>query len=415
MKALKPMTYVWSQVGSLVLGMDKEDFISRGKKAKNMGLARLISVANTISDADDKAMAFQAIALLNDALTKGIVNQPIFLDWCSSGVSILSALTRDITGLNSCGVFSSSKPGNLYQTICNSLNKELNKELTRSYVKAFTIPFYYGGDMNVREALGDHTKCFHNVYSKLLPGAYAFRQITTDAWDETAISYDWECADGYQVSVPILKDSKECTVAFKGHSYKCRFKVQGTRATMCESSSGYYRNNHTKGLGANLTHSQDALILREMVRMAHLTRQEALDIIVRATVETGDFITNKEPGLLGRLLADWEDTNFPSVRWFEVLKECLGLRLPDALKAQLVQLANRLPEQAFDIICIHDEFGCLPKFVNDMRRNANTIYANLYRSNIMQYFNKKFGMNVPVGEFSQNIYDQLLEVDYLLS
>ena len=414
MKALKPMTYVWSQAGSLVLGIDKEDFLSRASKAKGMGLTRLISVANTISDSDDKAMAYQAIAMLNDALTKGIVNQPIFLDWCSSGVSILSALTRDMTGMNSCGVFG-SKPGNLYQTITNSLNRELNEEFTRSYVKSFTIPFYYGGDMNVREALGDHAEYFHSVYSKLLPGAYAFRQITTDAWNETAISYDWECADGYQVSVPVLKDSKECSVSFKGHSYKCHFKVQGTRATMCESSFGYYRNNHTKGLGANLTHSQDALILREMVGMAHLTRQEALDILVRATVETGDFITNEEPGLLGRLLADWEATNFPSIRWFEVLKECLGLRLPDALKAQLVQLANRLPEQAFDVICIHDEFGCLPKFVNDMRRNANTIYANLYRSNIMQYFNKKFSMNVPVGEFSQDIYDQLLEVDYLLS
>lgn len=414
MKSLKAMTYIYSQAGSLVLGLDKEDFLSRAGKAKGMGITRLTSVANNISDADDKAMAYQAITMLNDALTKGIVNQPIFLDWCSSGVSILSALTRDVKGMNSVGVFN-PKPGNFYQVVTNELNEALSLSLTKAEVKSFTVPYYYGGDLNVREALGDNVDTYAKVYTALVPGASAFRKESIDAWNETAISYDWECADGYQVSVPVLQDSKECTVSFSGHSYKCHFKIQGTRATMCESSKGFYRNNHTKGLGANLTHSQDALILREMVRMAHLTRQEALDILARATVETGDFITHEETGLLGRLLADWEDTNFPSVRWFEVLKECLGLRLPEALKAQLVQLANRLSEQAFDIICIHDEFGCLPKFVNDMRRNANTIYANLYRSNIMSYFNKKFDMNVPVGDYQEEVYQSLLEVDYLLS
>lgn len=414
MKALHSMTYIWSQAGSLILGLDKEDFLSRAGKAKGMGLTRLISVANTISDADDKAMAYQAIAMLEDALTKGIINQPIFLDWCSSGVSILSALTRDVKGMNSVGVFN-SRPGNFYQVVTNELNEALSLSLNRTEVKSFTVPYYYGGDANVKEALGDDADTYAKIYAKLVPGASAFRKESIDAWDESATSYDWECADGYQVSVPVLQDSKECTVSFGGHSYKCHFKVQGTRATMCESSFGFYRNNHTKGLGANLTHSQDALILREMVRMAHLTRQEALDILARATVETGDFITHEETGLVGRLLADWEDTNFPSVRWFEVLKECLGLRLPEALKAQLVQLANRLPEQEFDIICIHDEFGCLPEFTNNMRRNANTIYANLYRSNIMEYFNKMFHMNVPVGDYQEEVYQSLLEVDYLLS
>ena len=101
--------------------------------------------------------------------------------------------------------------------------------------------------------------------------------------------------------------------------------------------------------------------------------------------------------------------------WFYLLADCEGIQLPPELYSQLVQLANRLPEEEFNIISIHDEFGCLPTHVNDMRRNANTIYANIYRSSMLDYFNKVFKMDITVNPFNQDIYDKLLEVDYLLS
>ena len=89
--------------------------------------------------------------------------------------------------------------------------------------------------------------------------------------------------------------------------------------------------------------------------------------------------------------------------------------LPGAWGVNLLNMAVRRGGETFEMLHIHDEFGVLPQYVNQLRKNANTVYAGLYRSNLMEYYNKKFNMSVPVKPFDKDVYQQLLEVDYLLS
>lgn len=415
MKIFKAFEYILSQVGSFVLGMDKESFDSRIQEVKRLGYEGCAKIAKELNGTD-QALAYQSLVMYKDVLTKRQTRLFIFLDWCSSGASLLSALTRCETGMGSCGVFNATKPGNLYQEITELLNRQLGTNLTRSEVKAFTVPFYYGGDANVRWALGEeNVHTFHEVYAELLPGAYDFRNKGVDAWDETKEEYNWTMPDGYQVAVPVLSDSELVTVDFNNSSYKCHFKVKAPRPTYIETNQNHYVRNHkTKGLGAHEIHSTDALVLREMVGMAHMPRYKA-EAILRQTKKGYDADMAGDRTLEHLLLA-WENTNMPSIRWFYELSQFENaVTLPYELYNQLAELATRLDDMEFDMITIHDEFGCLPSHVNSMRKYANTVYANIYRSNLMDYFNRTLNMDVKVGEFKQEIYDRLLEVDYLLS
>ena len=406
---------VLSQVGSYVYGLDKEAIEERAKVARINGIAKAVEKAETMIGAD-KVLAFQSIELWKQAKA-GYIQLPIFLDWCSSGASLISAFTRDEKGMESCGVFNIYKPGNLYGLVTELLNEKLGLELTRAEVKLFCIPFYYGGDANVAEALGDDAETFHEVYSELLPGAYAFRQATVDSWNENVDHYAWLAADGSEIYIPVLQDSKLMTVDINKHSYKCHFKIKGPRPLMIEGSTSVYRNNHTKGNGANMVHHWDAGVLREIIGMSHITKEEALKILKKTKHNLQElYIDMANDETLERMLTAWEEYNFPSVRWFyELRKFQNSVVLPYELWNQLYELANRLGDYKFEVMTIHDEFGCLPIYVNDLRRYANTIYANIYRSNTIKYFNKVFGMNIPVGEFKQETYDRLLEVDCLLS
>lgn len=415
MKLFSAFQYILSQVGSFVLGMDKSSFEDRIHAVKEMAMDKLEAIAGELNGTD-QALAYQSLVMYKDVLTKRQTKLFIFLDWCSSGASLLSALTRCEEGMKSCGVFNTTKPGNLYQEITELLNKQLGTNLTRKEVKAFTVPFYYGGDANVKWALGEESvPTFHEVYSELLPGAYDFRNKGVDAWDESKDEYKWTMPDGYQVAVPVLSDSELVTVDFNGGSYKCHFKVKAPRPTYIETSqNNYIRNHKTKGLGAHVIHSTDALVLREMVGMAHMPRYKA-EAILRQT-KKGYDADMAEDRTLEHLLLAWENTNMPSVRWFYELSQFENaVTLPYELYNQLAELATKLDDMEFDMITIHDEFGCLPSHVNNMRKYANTVYANIYRSNLMDYFNRTLNMDVKVGDFKQETYDRLLEVDYLLS
>lgn len=417
MQIYSAFKYILSQVGSLVLDMDKSSFEDRIKEVKRLGYEGCAKIAKELKGTG-QALAYQAMQMWSDVNNKSCTNLFIYLDCCSSGATILECLTRDEIGMMSCGVFNTTKPGNLYQEITELLNKKLNLKLTRSEVKAFTVPFYYGGDKNVRDALGDeNVHMFHETYRELLPGAYDFRNKSVDSWDETKEEYHWTMPDAYQVYVPVLSDTEKVTVDVKEASYKCHFKVQAPRPiSISYLKDGYwmsYRNNKTKGLGAHMIHSTDALILRELVGMAHMSMQRANKTL--ANVNIGEFDSNNNT-IIERLYKAWVKTNYPSVRWlYEMEGSENAYSIPQELYDQLKELTDTLIDKEFDVITIHDEFGCLPSYVNSMRWYVNRIYANLYRSTLMDYFNERFHMDVEIRQYSDEVYNRILNADYLLS
>ena len=81
MRKLSLVDVILSHVGSNVLGMDKESYNKRIKAVKQYNVEQLIIKANSIDDAGDRAMAFQAIDVLEQAIN-GYVHSPILMDWC---------------------------------------------------------------------------------------------------------------------------------------------------------------------------------------------------------------------------------------------------------------------------------------------------------------------------------------------
>jgi hypothetical protein len=433
--------YIMINLACLILGADKVAFEERIELVK-LSKTKLNSLIKEIKDPDDKALALMAYQQILEAKA-GVIHTPCLMDWCSSGASILSAIMRDKIGMCSCGVLdangkSSKTPGNLYQVVTNCLNETYGTSFTRLQVKGATLAFYYGGDKNVSDLMeGDEDKIqfYHRTYESCLPGAYAFRQAALDAWNSDAASYPFMAPDGYEIEVPVLGDSKAQHVTFSyptvgddGARYNIQgnadvhFKVQEARPKYILSYRKLIRNNHTKGLGAHMIHALDAYILREIVRISKMPRARAIGILR----EKLDPITTTQGYLEGDSLAytkeienavkAWEMMGVINTRILHLVADAKGVyQIPMQMYQQLQELVERLPEREFDVVHIHDEFGALPQFMNDLRRAANTVYANLYRGNVIQYYNSVFGMKLEAGEYDPELYKTLLEVDYLLS
>ena len=434
------ITYIILNIAALILGADKVAFGERINLV-NASRTKLKDAVKRIKDPDDRALAIMAYHQLLEAKA-GVVHTPCLMDWCSSGASILSAVMRDPKGMQSCGVISakhqyesSTAPGNLYQVLADRLNETLGEEFTRKEVKSVSVPYYYGGDANVRElmqvqdekATEMRIQAYANTYADCLPGAAQFRQEALDAWPEDKTEICFSAPDGYQVAVPILGDTKAMKVEVKypvkddngktviiKTAVTTHFKVPECRPMMKRGFNGKtYRNDHTKGLGAHLIHALDAYILREIVRMSKLTMAEAQE---RMSHLTTGFSLGVHTPEMNHVIEMWEKTGVINTRILYLVQGTDEVfTIPQGMYDQLEELIKYLPVKHYDVVHIHDEFGALPQHMDELRKSANVVYANLYRGRVADYYNEQFGMSLKAGEYDAKLYETLLNVDYLLS
>lgn len=391
-----------------VLGMDKATYSDRIAEIKDYTFDMLLDKAYEIEDIAERALALSALDNLQQAVKANVVTNFSLWDASSSGATWISILTRDSKGLDSVGAIN-AKPGNFYGDFVKAWNSKFHTEFTKLQFKLVTVPFYYGGDANVKQLVGeDKHQAYCEMYGEFLPGALEFRQKCLKAWRCDVDHYEWMLPDGYEVYMPILSDGKE--VDFKvADGVSCCFKV---KVPGCRDKS----MSHTRGLGANMIHSLDAYALREMIRMSKITQARARFIMKHKAVTLNEGEVCEYSNEIANCLKGYDNTNIMSTRLFLLLDQSdEKVRLPAKVIEAMEQIIPHLTEVPFDLIHVHDEFGALPVHVNQMRANYNFICASVYKGNLMSYFNKVMNMDVLVRPFDAEVCKKLEEADYLLS
>lgn len=416
MLKLSSYEFVVYQLMSLVFGMDKASWADRlaAYKAKVTPEA-CIEAINVMKDQGERALARMAYHQWLDAKAGLPFDIDILLDRCSSGACDISLELRCLTGLKSVGAVNDSKvpveeqkPGNLYQLMVDEFNKRNGTHYTKNEFKEAVIPFYYCGDKDVSRLFNGDLKLiqsFHDVYKKFLPKAYAFRQACIDAWEPCWTKLCWTLPDGYQVMIPVTDLEEGEAQWYCNHKkYSKKFKLPVIKGL----EKG---RNKTRSIAANIVHSLDAWELRELSMMCYMDKNSALASVQRCVGGTVPMNPT-----LQRLYKMYQLFGIASARALVVLgKTDKCYDIPADFLSALEEVALHLPKKGFKIRHIHDEFGCLPKYCNDMRKCINWIDAQMYRSNFGEYITKKFGLKVEVGEFDEEVYNSLLDSSFLLS
>lgn len=363
------------------------------------------------------------MSLSNDILNHRFGWVP--LDTASSQSLITSAITRDNECLNKIFHLDSNMPSDIYTTIGEEIRKTFNlDDIPRKVIKKALMAWGYGGSSGLcaltqtkPEQLAEVMEDISNELG--FQGIYAMRQACLDAWDEDALDHKWKLPDGYEIHQVITQDTfardmltgqyvypakrVEITLNGKQRGIDCRWSKVGKRN---KKESG------TRSIGANLIHSLDAFLMREIVRRC---KQDF-------PIKPEDFKEVIESGFL--LVKDtkaediynmWKNTNVVSLNILNHLH--YGDVLPTDYYNAICKIIDTLPEEGFDIRPIHDEFACLPRYANSMRRQFNHLIAELYQSTMLQYFCKQFELLdiKPMEDAKPEMVKQILEADYLLS
>lgn len=112
------------------------------------------------------------------------------------------------------------------------------------------------------------------------------------------------------------------------------------------------------------------------------------------------------------------DHGFVSLRGVEFITINNVLDFSVEYRTELYQLIQEiLSKPRFDVLCIHDEFKCHPKYMNHLRECYVTILAELADSTVGQQIIREV-RNDPdyvLTKLSNNLGDKIMKSEYFLS
>ena len=365
------------------------------------------------NNADEPVLAFAGIKALQDFLWNRPSGYMVSFDAVASGTQIMSALTCSIKGMYYTGILGNTRndiymeAGKEYMRISgNSLG---NLKENRQKLKDSLMTFYYGSLDKPRRILGKHNvKYFHETAKSVSEGAYWLRNTLIDGWDATKSVQGWLLPDLFTAYCPV-----EELVTYKSilNGTPLKYKIKEQRPIERSVSNA-----------ANVVHSVDAYVMREMVRRAMYDKTNIAYVIYLLTQakhvnqDPTFALTGKDK--LDKFIKIYERTKVLTITILDKLQSISDvLALSQEHRDELLSLLQLLIQQPhYEIVVVHDCFKCLPNYMNYTRYQYNHIMANLVKSNLLNFLLEQTTVdqvkhNVPQA-FKDELAKYVLESNY---
>ena len=321
-------------------------------------------------------------------------------DAASSGLQLLSLLISDPLSFKLCG--GDENILDAYTELFMHMNPSIQVE--RKDVKQAIMTAFYGSKVTPLDVFGENIDVFYETLEKMAPGAWETNLEIQELWnmvDETY--YQWYLPDGFFCHID-TEDKERVPFKFLDEEYSVVQTVN-------------QKPKFHKGLGPNMIHSVDGMIVREMFRRCMHDPVQIYGRIV--PLITNDKIkggtSGKSAERLNELWSYYKETGFLSTRIFDfIYEDTLGIIEDRLAVAKLIQ---SLPAKPFDLVSVHDCFRCHPNYGNDVRRQYNHILADINDSTIMEFMAQQIVEDprlqvVKTGRISRDV---ILNANYTLS
>lgn len=171
-----------------------------------------------------------------------------------------------------------------------------------------------------------------------MPLAWDLNKSCLDIWDPKAEEYQWVMPDNFHVHIKV-KGLKKHVVQWMDSPLEVQTKEQMALPK-------------GRSLSANLAHSCDSLILREMFRRCMFNPKRILAVQeVLASDKVSLFGTKKENIEMTKILWKlYEDTGYLSVRILDYI-DSATINLVD--RKEIERLVKSLPKKSFQVLGIH--------------------------------------------------------------
>lgn len=382
-------------------GLDKQDWNTR-LDWFNENQEKLLSL---VPQAKAPALFYAGIQAWNQANQGLEIGYPISLDACSSGLQLLACLTGDDKAAKLCGVIDTGHREDAYSVIYNEMVNSIGEsaKISRDDCKDAIMTSLYGSTAVPKQVFGEGKllQVFVDTMSNVAPAAWTLNQVFLDIWDSTVLSHDWVLPDNFHVHIAVIGNVKQ-KVNFFNKPYEIVTKVNMPK-------------ENGRSLGANVTHSIDGFLVRELTRRCDYRPEQiarVMDIIWNSwdVVEPQDTLNNR---MLEKLWCHYLDSGYLSARILDYITKD-NITYID--RSVILELIDSLPPKPFKVMSIHDCFRVLPNYGNDLREQYNLQLMLIAKSNLLSFtLSQIMGKEIKVDKANPNMWKHIMDSNYTLS
>lgn len=395
-------------------GLDKltfEDRIAWGRE-------HLDELESFTGKAESAYLFMKSVAAIRKAQQGIPTGHLVALDAVCSGMQIMSAITGCLSGARATGLVDPNRRADAYTELTQRMQVILgsNIHVTRKDAKAALMTSCYGSKEQPKIIFGEDTPelaAFYQACMEMAPGAFELLQELLDTWQPYALVHAWKLPDGYDARVKVMQREET--------------RIEVDELDHASFTYEYYVNQGSKkGLSnvANVVHSIDAFILRELVRRCNhygLNIKAINNWLTAAVLERG----NQTPGVDYDLLEgehqyfieQYQRSGQPTAAILPWLNASNVHDLPIGLLHDLVRITNSMLEyKAFPVVTIHDSFASHPNNCNWVRHWYKEILAELADSEILSDIMSQLHQSPgSYGKLSPDLSKYIRQSNYSLS
>lgn len=368
-------------------GMDKRTFEERIHWAESMLAQPAPYFEMKAPLAETKPLFIKAVQAIRKAQQRIPTGHRVGIDACCSGIQVMSALTGCIEGARSTGMVDPDVRADAYGRTTEVMNGILggNFAISRKDAKRATMTAFYGSKETPKELFGEDTPELNAFYQAMLaiaPGAWELLQDLLKAWQPYALAHAWKLPDGFDARVKVME--------------KKEIRIEVDELDHATFTYEFYENKGTKrgiSLPANVTHSVDAFVLREMHRRCNYERsvlEHAAGVIAYALASHAqgplDPAAGRDTsdGKVGYYAQQYARSKMASAVILPYLDGVNVLLLSvEHLSALETMVNGMLAYQPFELVTIHDEFTAHANNINHVRWQYKEILADIADSNLL--------------------------------
>lgn len=407
MQKFSALDYIKIDIGNQY-GYDKKTFPQRIAWVNSIKDLR-----SKMKDAEKPAQFMVAVWALEDALQGTPTGHLVGLDACASGIAILGILSGcHITSANT-GV-TGQKRMDMYGECTKAMIAEMQEltadammDVERGDVKQSQMTHFYGSVATPRRIFGEETNelmAFYMAQEKVAPGAcYMMREFLA-SWQPYALEHACTMPDGYQSIVPVLQ-KVDAKIEIDELAHTClTYRYDANIG----SETGL-------AVAANLTHTVDGFLVRELVRRCNYDREQLMQ--VSDILFTSRF-SAKEGTEIPRMEQMTINHGFLSLRGADFITDETVLEFSLDYRHELYLLIEEtLNRPSFPVLTIHDEYKCHPNYVNEMREVYRDLLVELADSCVGQQIIREVRTDptYQLEKLSTNLGSEILKSEYFLS
>ena len=409
MKKYSGMDYLRIDVASQY-GLDKELFETRIQWVHD----NEPDLEELEEKADDFFRYAAAVVAYRQAQQGVATGHLVGLDACASGPQILSVISGCEIGARNTGAIGQIR-ADIYgkQTeVMNGLLEDM-EDYPRKTVKDALMPHYYGSVNEPVMIFGEDTPelaAFLQAADIVCPGANALLKVMINLWDPNALEYRWNLPDGFQVVLKVKDIIKSKIEVDTVEPHKVFEYVRTENSPL----------DFAVKLPANITHSIDGYIVRELVARCNYDIAQLRKVELVLTQQGFDHESGQaapKPDMMMYIEQCWRKHGTLSLVGIDHINSWSVTQISEEYRKALLLLVRKtLQKPSFEVITIHDEFKCHPNYMNHVRQTYIDLLAELADSNILDaILSDVNGSPIHVEKLSKNLSKLIRQAEYPLA